>query len=233
MSQAEDSQLHDTTFLRSRLMQTLAVEVPRDVIADVHDRSIVLSRRSKADRVPGIFIQGSGKTAIVVDPHGSTAALQSPLVLRLQSEGRPLLLLDVFQVGAAKAPRAGDDSVTPLAPADPTDDEAQADARAGGAKFLTFNVSVDAARVQDIVTAITYLHSDNLELYASGDAALWATFAVAISPAHVSLHLEAMPSMTSNDDYVRRFNVPGILRAGGLPIAQQLAASHQRMTPGN
>ena len=36
------------------------------------------------------------------------------------------------------------------------DEEARADAAAGYGKFLTFNVSVDAARVQDILTAIAY-----------------------------------------------------------------------------
>jgi hypothetical protein len=224
-SREQDSQLHDVPFLRNRLMQTLAVQIPNDVVADVNDLSIVLSRRSNSDRVPGIFIKGSGKTAIVIDPDGSSAALSSPLVRRLQSEGGSILLLDVFQVGAARAPRIGDDSLTSAAPADPADDEAQADTLAGGPKFLTFNVSVDAARVQDIVTAIAYLRSVNLDLYASGDAALWSTFAAALSPTQVSLHLEAMPALNSNADYVRHFNVPGILRAGGLSVAQKLVNS--------
>jgi hypothetical protein len=75
------------------------------VIADLHGQSIVLSRPSRQDRVPGIWIPGNGKTAIVVDPNGSAAALDSSLVNRLRKEHRPILLLDAFQTGAAKAPR--------------------------------------------------------------------------------------------------------------------------------
>jgi hypothetical protein len=176
--------------------------------------------------VPGIQIAGKGKTAIVVDPGGSAAALESDLVRKLKKEGRPILLLDVFQTGAAKAPRPGDATVGPLPkPRPDADEEELADAAAGYGKFLTFNVSVDAARVQDIVTAIVFAgkHNGGVELSASGDAALWATFAAAVSPMPVSLQVEKVPALDSDADYKKHFNVPGILRAGGLTSAQKLA----------
>lgn len=226
MAEAQTSRTQDSTFLRDRLRQTLAVEIPQDVIAGRNGRSIVLSRVSRKDRVPGISIEGHGRPAIVVDAMGSAAALESAVVKRLQKEGRPVLLLDVFQTGAAKAPRAGDiaSGPAPKLP-DDADDEAQADAAAGYPKFLTFNVSDDAARVQDIVTAIAYSAKSggDVEVFATGDAALWSIFAAAVSPARVSLHLEDVPSMTTDADYVQYFNVPGILRAGGLPVAEKLA----------
>jgi hypothetical protein len=86
-------------------------------------------------------------------------------------------------------------------------------------------VSDDAARVQDIVTAIAYAHrtSPHIDLYARGDAALWATFAAAVSATPVTLHLNDEPRMATDDDYLIHFDVPGILRAGGLPVAEQLA----------
>ncbi len=229
MSQAQNNQNQDAAFLRTRLMQTLAVEVPQRVLADLNGQSIVLSRPSINDRVPGILIPGSGSTAIVVDVNGSAAAQNSAIASRLRKEGRPLLLLDVFQTGAAKAPRNGDigwGSKPKLAK--DADEEEQADAAAGGAKFLTFNVSDDAARVQDIVTAIVYASKDgsSVDLFAQGDAAVWSTFAAAVSPIPVSLHLENVPELASNADYLERFNVPGILRAGGELLAQRLAKIH-------
>jgi hypothetical protein len=52
---------------------------------------------------------------------------------------------------------------------------------------------------------------------------LWAVFAAAVSDVPVSLHSEDMPQLKSDADYLKHFNVPGILRAGGLPVAEQLA----------
>ena len=226
LAQAQDEQMKDRAFLRERLRQTLAVEIPQDVIADINGRSVVLSRASKRDRVVGIWIAGKGETAVVVDAKGSATALESEVVKRLEREGRPILAVDVFQTGTAKAPRSGDIAAGPLAKVEgDTDEEERADAAAGYGKFLTFNVSDDAARVQDIVTAIVYANRSHhdVEVFATGDAALWATFAAAVGDSPVSLHVEDVPNLTSDADYVRHFNVPGILRAGGLPVAQELA----------
>jgi hypothetical protein len=178
--------------------------------------------------VPGAWIQGknkAAKVAVVVNQNGSAAALESDVVKQLEKEGRTILLPDVFQTGAAKAPRPGDAGVGSIAKPADDDEEQRADATAGFGKFLTFNVSVDAARVQDVMTAIAYASKSGrgVEVFASGDAALWATFAAAVSGVPVSLHVDEVPEVNSNSDYVQHFNVPGILRAGGLPIAQELA----------
>jgi hypothetical protein len=230
MAQAQNAQTRDTAFLRERLRRTLDVENPTDVIAEKNGQSIVLSRLRAKDRVPGIDLAGQGDTILVVDPDGSAAALRSTLVARLRKQNRPLLLIDAFQTGAAKAPRdradhpaivaANQSSETPL--------QRQADSAGGGPEFLTYNVSDDGARVQDILTAIAYARktSARIEIYATGNAAIWATFAAAVSAAPVTLHLQDAPALTSDDDYLTHFDVPGILRAGGLPTAQQLAQSH-------
>jgi len=229
-AEAQNRESQDPAFLRKRLRQTLAVEVPKsdDVIADRNGQSIVLSRALRGDRIPGIWIDGRGAPAIVVDPKGSAAALESDIVKRLRAEGRPILAIDAFQTGAAKAPRPGDPAVTPTpyAPND-RDEEDIADAAAGYPRFFTFNVSVDAARVQDVVTAIVYARKNNpnVDLYAAGDAALWATFAAAAGDLPVGLHLEGAPPLATDDDYLAHFNVPGILRAGGLAAARQLLNS--------
>lgn len=222
---AQNEQSEEMKFLHERLRQTLAVEIPADVLSEIHGLSIVLSRQAREDRVPGIWIDGKGKTAIVLDPAGSAAALESAVVRRLRQEGRPVLLLDCFQTGAAKAPRGGSGPTGDALKLMPDASvENRADAAAGRPKFLTFNVSEDAARVQDIVTAIAYAAEDGqgVDLYASGDAALWAEFAAALTPASVALHLENIPVMASDADYVAHFNVAGILRAGGIAVAEKL-----------
>jgi dienelactone hydrolase len=224
-AESQNAEPQDPAFLRERLRQTLDVDIPLDVIADLQGDRLIIGRPAKGDRIPGIRIEGHGKTAIVVDPDGADKALKSATTQRLRNEGRPILLLDVFQTGIAKAPRPGDPTTGPVAKLnDDADEEARADAAAGYPKFLTFNVSVDAARVQDIVTAIVYASktSDEVDLFASGDAALWATFAAAVSPVHVSLHLDNVPKLRSNDDYVQHFNVPGILSAGAITTAARL-----------
>jgi dienelactone hydrolase len=228
LANAQNEHAQDLKFLRERLRQTLAVEMPGDVIADVHGRNIALSRASKNDRVPGLWIPGKGNPAIVVNPGGSAVAINTDTIKQLQKEGRPILLLDVFQTGIAKAPRPGDAEMPPDAnQPDHADEEESADAAAGHPKFLTFNVSIDAARVQDILTAIAYSAKtrQKIDIYATGDAAIWATFAAAVSNIPVSLHLSETPALQSDADYLHHFNVPGILRAGGITTATMLLNS--------
>jgi hypothetical protein len=230
MARAQNAQARDDSFLRKRLRQTLATEFPDNVISVTDGQSIVLSHPGWRGRIPGTLVKGSGAEAIVIDPDGSAAAMKSETVKRLLEDGRTVLALDVFQIGAAKAWRARDDAqpITPVNGMDDTAIEQKANVAAGGPKFLTFNVTDDAARVQDIVTAIIYASNGghDVEIYAKGDAALWATFAAAVSWTPVSLHLEAVPKMVTDADYLTHFDVPGILRAGGLPIAERLANAH-------
>jgi dienelactone hydrolase len=234
LGRAQNEQRQDDGFLRDRLRQTLAIEIPppEEVVAERNGESVILSRSSRGDRVAGKWIGGHGAPALVVERDGSAAALNSALVKRLRGEGRPILVIDAFQTGAAEAPRPGDPAVTPKPYAEnDTEAEDTADAAAGYPRFLTFNVSVDAARVQDIVTALVYLRKTdpNIDLYASGDAALWATFAAAVLNQPLSLHEEDAPVLSTDADYVKHFNVPGILRAGGLPIAEKLVQNVPRL----
>jgi dienelactone hydrolase len=235
MAEAQNQQPQREIFLRERLRQTLAIEVPDNVISQtaaqsVNKQSMVLNLPGWRDRLQGIELPGTGALAIVVDPDGSAAALQSSTVKHLRQQGRAIFALDVFQTGAAKVPRDRQD--TPPAPSsDATNDsplEQKAAIETGGPQFLAFNVTDDEGRVQDIVTAIAYAYSSgrDVEVYAHGDAALWATFAAAVTRVPVSLHLENVPKLVSDDDYLTHFDVPGILRAGGLPVAQHLANAH-------
>lgn len=227
MAETQNQQPMETVHLRGRLRRTLAVEIPGNVISQVLGQSLILDLPGWKTRVPGITIPGSGPIALVIDPDGSQAAMASETVKRLRQQGRAIVALDVFQTGAAKAPRSRgyshpDTSTSIREAADP---QHQVDI-ADRVKFLTFNVSDDAGRVQDVVTGIVYAlnHNERVEIYARGDAAIWATFAAAITGGPIPLHLENVPRLVTDEDYLTHFNVPGILRAGGFPVAQRLAA---------
>jgi hypothetical protein len=230
MAEAQNSRAQDTQILRARMLQTLAVELPDNVISQADGQEIMLSLPGFRGRLQGISIKGTGAIAIVIDPDGAAAAMETDAAKRLKKDGRAVLAFDLFQTGAAKAPRDRDDAqpITPVNGEDTTDIERQANTAVGGPKFLTYNVTDDQARVQDIVSVIAYAEhlGRDVEIYARGDAALWATFAVAVGRTNVSLHLENEPNLVSEDDYLTHLNVPGILRAGGLPVAERLANAH-------
>jgi hypothetical protein len=229
MAEAQIARAQDAQILRTRMLQTLAVELPDNVISQLDGETIMLSLPGFRGRLQGVSIKGTGAIAIVIDPEGAAAAMETAAAKRLTNEGRAVLAFDLFQTGAAKAPRNRDDAqpVSTVNSKDATDLERQANLAAGAPKFLTFNVTDDQARVQDIVSIIAYAEhlGRDVEIYARGDAALWATFAAAVSRTRVTLHLENMPNLVSDDDYLIHFNVPGILRAGGLPVAERLASS--------
>ena len=226
MAEAQNAKPHDAEALRARMLQTLEVELPDNVISQVEGQRLMLSLPGWRGRLVGVSIPGQGPLNLVFDPDGAEAAMASDTAKRLRQEGRAIVTIDLFQTGAAKAPRDRDDAqpVTPVNGMDATDLERQANAAAGGPKFLTFNATDDEARVQDIVSTIAFAASKGreVEIYARGDAAIWATFAAAVSRTHVTLHLANVPKLVTEDDYLMHFNVPGILRAGGLPVAERL-----------
>jgi hypothetical protein len=204
MAEVQNAQPQGKLFLRDRLMKTLAVEIPDNVISVSDGRALMLDLPGWKARMPVVAIPGSGAVAIIVDPGGSAAALESDTGKR-RERGE-----------AQEAPQANE-----------TDDDAlerRANANAGGPQFLTFNVTDDEARVQDIVTAIVFetRNGREVEIYAKGDAAVWATFAAAIVKTPVALHLQDAPKLVTDADYLTHFNVPGILRAGGLAVAEEL-----------
>jgi hypothetical protein len=210
MSLSALSEVHDPNARRELLRRTLAVSMPATeagaVFSELHGSTLLLSRSDVRDRVTGMWFPGSGKIAVVLDPKGSASSRNTALVAQLLKAKRPVLLLDLFNTGGAIALR------------DQTDPA-----------FLAFNPSDDSARVQDILTAMSYLRTggkaaSQIEIFANGDASIWATFAAAALPWHVDLHLESTPRLTTDADYLAHFNVPGILRAGGIAMAVNLAA---------
>jgi len=64
--------------------------------------------------------------------------------------------------------------------------------------------------------------------FASGDAGLWATFAAAVVPWQVDLHLKHTRTSLGMRTTSAHFNVPGVEACGGLPMGLwQLAAENR------
>ncbi len=188
----------DAEALRERMRLAFVAEWP----AEVELKDGALTRPGKGDRVPAAWTPGQGTPVLYLHPEGVEGARQSPEVKKLLSAKRPVLLIDAFQTGSAKAPR----------------DRSHR-------HFLTFNVSDDAARVQDVLTAVRYLQSvskGRVEIAGDGNGLIWALFAAALTPGDI--HLASLPATFKGEDgeYIDRFFVPGIQRAGGLDAALRL-----------
>jgi hypothetical protein len=100
--------------------------------------------------------------------------------------------------------------------------------------FYSYNRSEDAERVQDILTALDFLHSTTKgkpELIGVGRAGIRALFAAAIAPMDVSLIADLNGFSGSDEDFAERFFVPGIQHAGGLNAALRLVNTLRVVVP--
>jgi dienelactone hydrolase len=198
VSKEQVDAITDRRELRELLTYALTAEWPARVASQADGEKIVLSRAGRGDRVPGIWIQGKGTPALLVDPAGAEAARNSPEAQELLRAGRAVLLIDAFQTGSAVANR--DQSAS---------------------HFLTFNKTDDANRVQDILTALAFLNVPNVRLTGKGKAAVWCLFAAAVAEQTVDLQVDLAGFAGTDEDFTRSFFVPGIQRAGGLRAAKR------------
>ena len=198
MAKAQNDAVTDRESFRERLRLSLMTEWPREVVKQGDGDRVFLGRPGRGDRVPALWIPGKGRPVIVVHPDGSEAARASGKVKELLRAGRPVLAIDAYQTGAAVAPR---------------DKPSR--------HHLTFNRSDDANRVQDILTALAWLK--DADLAGLDRAAVWCLFAAAVAPAPVRLDADVSGFAGQDQDFIDRFFVPGIQRAGGLKAAQTLA----------
>lgn len=192
--------------LRGRLRLVLGAEWPASVIHSTEHQ--FLSRPGAGDHVPCRFTTGKGRPVLYLHPDGIEGAQYQPRVKELIAQGRPVLLIDAFQTGGAKAKRIRGDT-----------------------HFLTFNPSDDQARVQDIFTAVRFLDAmkrGGVDIEAEGVARWWALFAAAAIPAGV--HFTAQPGEFPETDeaLLKSFPVSNIQRAGGVSAALRLLAPAKR-----
>jgi len=97
--------------------------------------------------------------------------------------------------------------------------------------FEAFNRSDDQLRVQDILTALAWLHQKypgKIELIGIGTASsVQAEFAAAIAPIPLKLTNDLTGFTGTDEDFLKYFYVPGIQTAGGLALADRLTASRR------
>jgi len=204
----QSEQTRDPAELRRRLILSLSAEMPARIVSDISGKSIVVGRAGQRDRVPGRWHPGRGSPLLLVHPEGSAAAAETMEARAALRAGRPLLLIDAFQTGAAVAPRDRSHRY-----------------------FLTFNKSDDANRVQDILTALAFLRSQTQEkivMRGHGKAGVWCLFAAAVAGMDLALEADLDGFQGGDEDFLQQFFVPSIQRAGGLDAALRLTAGLRR-----
>jgi dienelactone hydrolase len=172
-----------------------------------------IGRRHAGDRVPGIIWapktpRGRAITAtLLIHPEGK-AAFQSQtnsMVSSLLKLGHLVMSVDTFNTGAAKATR---DMTDPF--------------------FTTYNRTDDANRVQDILTAISYLKKRSdisaLNLVGVEKAGLWCLLARSLAP-DLQCTIADVSQFQSQEDqaYLDQLYIPLIRRAGEFRTALTLA----------
>ena len=198
-ARAQTAAIRDHAAMRERLQFALLSDWPARVESKTENGRTVLSRPGRGDRVSAIWRAGPGAATLIVHPDGADAAAKAA------SGSGAMLALDAFQTGTVVAPR---------------DRSAQF--------FLTFNKSDDANRVEDILTALRFLEqsgASEIRLRGVGRAGVWCLFAAAVAPLRVSLDAALSGFTGSDQDFIARFFVPGIQRAGGLGAATTLAGA--------
>jgi len=172
---------------------------------------LVIGREGKGDRVPAVWLAPSRinpamAPTLVVHPEGVAWVTRSPLVKSILDRGGVVMGIDAFQTGSAVAPR---------------DTKNRA--------YLHFNQTNDANRVQDIVTALEYLRSrskaQTVNLVGLEMAGVWSYFARTMAGEGVNLAADLTQFAADTDaEYVKRFFIPGVRKAGDFHAAAVLNA---------
>jgi dienelactone hydrolase len=206
---------------RLRLSILAAEPTPAEVISEKLEgaspgESLLLGRKGKGDRIPALWLEpAKGEAAalpvLVAHPDGiawakQSAQSQAGLVKRLLDNGSRVLAVDLFQTGSAKAPRDKSNRA-----------------------FTVFNQTDDANRIQDLLTALVYLRARSsataVNVVGLEIAGVWTYFARALSayPIHLAADLSQFRD-DSDEEFLQRFFIPGIRKAGDFRAAAVLNA---------
>ncbi|MFP6581697.1 MAG: acetylxylan esterase [Candidatus Hydrogenedentota bacterium] len=181
----------------------------------------VIRRRATGDAIPAILYRakeaGRQDAVVLVSTNGkkdwfdpNSGELVDAAAKHI-SDGNAVLLIDTFLTGEHHSPYARTERT-----------------RIGG--FMdTFQPTDTAYRVQDVITAVAYIHSrrdmsGEVSVEAKGDGRLWATLAKAVDR---NLYFEYTPDDFSiaDDDprWADEFYLPSILSIGGWKTISLLA----------
>jgi hypothetical protein len=204
-ARAQAEATSDVAVLRERIAAATAAEWPAAVDRDAGG---VLSRRGVGDRVATWSRAGKGVPLVVVHPEGLEAGRALPEVQAAVKAGRPVVVLEAFQTGGSVAPRSR-----------------------GHNHFLTFNVSDDQARIQDVVTTVRWMQgaskSSRVDVLGAGHARYWAALAAVVAPAGEVRVVGGVGDLAGDDDSLAQWAfVPGLQRVGGMAAVARVVGSH-------
>lgn len=197
--------------LQDALRASLGTMWPTSVESRIQGNRVILSREEQRDRVEGLWIPGKGDAVLLIHPAGAAAAVRTILGAEIVRSKRPVLAIDVFH--SAMARRAHERSEN---------------------YFLSYHRTDDAQRVQDILTALSFLKRQGRgtpEVIGMGDAGIWALFAAAAAPVETHVMADLNGFGGTDEDYRDRFFVPGIQRVGGLSTALKLLRNVRTIMP--
>jgi len=199
-------------------------ELASDLIEPLpNGESLVVGRRDQGDRIPAVILRPRRESpaiapTLLVHPEGTAWVLSSSeslegLVNQLLQRGGVVMGIDAFQTGRARSPRN-------IAAAGPNAER----------YFSTFNRTDDANRIQDVLTALTYLrtraNSQQVNLVGMGMGGVWSLFARALADGEVRLLADMDQFDVSSDaEFEKRLFIPGLRRAGDFLAAGVLQSS--------
>ena len=177
--------------------------------------SLFIGWKNTGDRVPATEFRPLGSTrgaVLVVHPGGVSELTRGsgrdpgPLIRQLLGKGQSVLVADVFLTGTA-------------------DGEMDTGEHA---YHSTYNRTVTANRVQDIVTAVTWLRRSSgcpsVSLVGIGAAGSWCLLACGLCPQVVRAVIDVDHFDTDSDrEYEEKLYIPVLRRLGGLTAAAALA----------
>ncbi len=189
---------------RQLLRAVMQVTWPGRVNKSFDDEVLVLQRAGTGERVPARNVSGAAESGpiVVVHSRGSRAALNWNEAKEYREDGFSLVLLDVYQTGAAIAER----------PAIRGD-------------HLVFHPSDDSLRVQDILTGLASIEmppQKPISLLCDKPARLWCWAAAAAADRPVRILGPAADLTDAEKDLPARLFIPGIQRIGGLDLIKRL-----------
>ena len=165
------------------------------------------AKKSSAGRVPALaqgvegtlLVHAEGKDALARDSEAGR------LLARLCARGHLVMSIDCFQTGSARsAPRKAE------------------------RYFTTYNLTDDAYRIQDILTAIGFLKSlkvEKVNLVGVGQAGLWCLLASSQAEGIASLAADANGFDNEDDgSFLKSLFIPCIRRAGDFTTSAALFA---------
>ena len=187
-------------------------------------RAQLVARANKNDWMPAVWYQPnstngrSGEATLVVAPEGKAALVKPgtaeplPWVRTLIEEGQSVLAIDPFKVG---------EHVLPEGTKSERDESFE--------HFTTYNRTDTQERVQDVLTALSFLKSqqgiEKVNLVGIGDAGVWALLANSLAGKRIDhMVVYGLDVSAGEPSEALRYFVPGLLKIGGLRTAAALAA---------